>query len=135
MKTLNKKWPQLKSDIEDSTAQVLRGVRATRQVFGQHAGHKFKDGRWERSFNRALFEVQVFFFRRPAVRKVAREKRDAIVSAFKTLSLDSNFLSAIESTTKSIENTRTRFDSYRKMLQKAIHVTIAPPVIGTADGD
>jgi len=133
MQRLNKGWPKEKTQTESLVEQLLRGVQAASQVFGEHAGRKFKDGRFEPSLNRALFEVQVYYFSQRAIREAARTKKKALFAAFKTLSTDNEFLSTIESTTKSIENYRVRFEKYRRMLHRALGVeTDALPLRSSA---
>ncbi|SRR6266403_2887683 len=122
MNRLNNRWASERVPIEALVGQLLRGAQAASQVFGAHAGRKFKEGRFEASLNRALFEVQVYYFSFRQIRETARTKKKAVVVAFKELSGDGEFLNSIESTTKSIENYRIRFDKYRRMLRRVLGI-------------
>jgi len=130
MKNLNDDWKKQRTHISAIANEVFLAVGAVREIFGEHAGRKFKNGRFERRLNRALFEVQAFFFISPSIRERAVPRKKSLVLAFKNLSKDAAFLSSIESTTKSIENTSTRFESYRRLLQRVLKVKIASPELG-----
>lgn len=124
MKDLNKKWGTEHQNIEALTAQLFRGVDATSKIFGDNAGRKLKDGVFESSLNRAVFEVQAFYLSFPDTRSAALKKKAEIKAAFCDLSSDPAFIASIESTTKSIENSRTRFEKFRQMLKGVIHKQI-----------
>jgi hypothetical protein len=94
------------------------------KVFGNDVGRKFKFGRYERALNRALFEVQAYYFSFPRVRTAAAKNKSEIVQAAKQLFADYDFIASIESTTKSVENYRTRFTKYQEMLQTTLGVTL-----------
>jgi len=122
----NRSWNDQHDAIGRLVNQLLHGVQMTAEVFGEHAGRKFKDGRFERALNRAVFEVQAYYFSFPGIRQAVRPKRKTIVSAFRKLSEDKDFTASIEATTKSIENYKSRFDKYRRMLQSVLDVDAQP---------
>jgi hypothetical protein len=122
MKALNKTWDSKRNLIEGLVGELLRGVDATTKVFAENAGRKFKDGRFERSLNRAVFEVQAYYFSFPKIRTAALAKKKVLQNAFCELSADVEFTTSIEATTKSIENYKKRFDRYRQMLQSCLGV-------------
>lgn len=117
MNAFNKSWDAERDGIATLVEQLLLGVQACIDVYGEEVGRKFKDGKFEPSLNRALFEVQAFYFSYPAMRSAALKKKKAVLAAFKELSQEPEFLRSIESTTKSIENYHLRFDKYRAMLK------------------
>jgi hypothetical protein len=122
MKALNSTWSTAQNTTEKLVEQILRGVQMSSRIFGQNAGRKFKAGKFEPSLNRALFEVQAYYFSFREIRDAARQRKNALVKAFKNLSDDAEFLNSIEATTKSIENYKLRFDKYRRMLRQTIEV-------------
>jgi hypothetical protein len=83
-------------------------------------GRKFKFGSFEPQFNRALFEVQAYYFSSPRVRAAATAKKAILLAKAKDLFADAEFMSSIESTTKSVENYRVRFTKYQRMLERAL---------------
>ena len=115
---LNAAWSKERTGIEHVVAQLFLAIETSVRIFGDEVGRKLKEGKYERQLNRALFEVQAFYFSIPKVRSTALRKKTELLRASKQLFSDQDFLSSIESTTKSLDNYRTRFDKYRTMLQK-----------------
>jgi hypothetical protein len=121
---LNKHWGTERSGIEDLTQQLFHATATALKLFGKEVGRKFKNGRYERSLNRALFEVQAYYFSFPKVRTAATKSRAEVLQTSKELFSDTAFTSSIESTTKSVENYRTRFSKYQKMLQDTLGIKL-----------
>jgi hypothetical protein len=132
MKSLNKDWSNRKSEVEDLTEQIFQATQSAIKVFGSEVGRKYKRGQYVRSLNRALFEVQAYYFSLPKVRSAAVRNRSEVVAAAKDLFADSEFMASIESTTKSIQNYRTRFSKYQAMLDHALGIQLPPIKIATA---
>ena len=133
MKELNANWTSKESGIKRVVVRIMNAVAAVRQVYGEHAGRKFKDGRYEGSFNRALFEVQALYMMEPGVQGALKKKSSAAKAAFQKLSGDTDFLASIESTTKSLDNTRTRFGMYARMLATTLKMQVRPIPIGKGE--
>lgn len=133
MKSLNKDWASERSEIEDLTQQIFQATKTAIRIFGSEVGKKYKGGRYERVLNRALFEVQAYYFTFPKVRAAAVKDKSALIAAAKGLFADNDFTASIESTTKSVENYRTRFSKYQKMLQDALGVKLPTIKIATEE--
>jgi hypothetical protein len=88
----------------------------------QRGGRESKYERYERSLNR--FEVRAYYFSFTKVRTAATKSKSEVLQASKELFSDTAFTSSIESTTKSVENYRTRFGKYEKMLQDALGIRL-----------
>lgn len=82
MENLNKSWGREQDTVERLVVQLLRAAEAATKVFGEDAGRKFKDGRFERSLNRAIFEVHAYYFSFKEVREAAASRKRKLVSAF-----------------------------------------------------
>lgn len=130
MVSLNGSWDAQRSSIHELISQILEGVGALIQIFGNYAGHKFKNGAYEASLNRAVFEVQAYYFSEQRIRTAALKKKSAIQEAFKKLSEDRSFLTSVEATTKSIENYKIRFNTFRLMLRRILDVEAKPLPLG-----
>lgn len=133
MKNLNDAWADEESRVTKDVGQLFAAVDAAVKIFGDNVGRKFKDGRFEPSFNRAVFEVQVNFLVKPVVRSASLKRKSEIMASFKRLSSQARFLTAIEATTKSMDNTRARFDLFRRMLQRSAAVQVPPTRIGVGE--
>jgi hypothetical protein len=131
MDQLNSNWNKERSATETLVSQVLKGIQATTKIFGEHAGRKATEEGFEASLNRALFEVQAYYFSFPLIRAAAVKQAVAVRKGFQGLSRNADFITAIESTTKSIPNTRARFEKFREMLEKVLSKKIDSPLIAT----
>ncbi len=130
MDYLNKNWKKEKSATERLMADLLAGAATALSVYGETAGRKFKENRFERSLNRVVLEVQVHYFSFPAIRKRAVPKKKALAAGFRALSEDPDFLTSLEQTTKSIENYKIRFDRYGGLLHQVLGVKVNPLPLG-----
>jgi len=134
METLNDHWVVERDDTESLVGQILKGIGTTSKIFGENAGRKYKAGEFESSFNRALFEVQAYYFSFAATRLAATKNPKAVKVGFEKLSGDLGFIASIESTTKSIENARTRFVKFHGMLRKVLPTKLVPIRVGASKG-
>jgi hypothetical protein len=121
---LNDHWQKEKKGIEATTEQLFHAIEAATKLFGHEVGRKFKGGRYERPLNRALFEVQAYYLSFPKIRSAALKNKAGVLQSSKQLFADQEFLSAVESTTKSLDNYRTRFEKYRAMLERSLGTAI-----------
>ncbi|MET4219416.1 hypothetical protein ABIB00_004637 [Bradyrhizobium sp. LB14.3] len=125
MVKMNKGWAaDRKAEATGLFDQFNTGTERLLQVFpANKVGRKFvKD--WESRFNRALFEVQVYYFARiPEQAFIAHQQ--GFVEAFKAFSSTKRaFQDSIETTTKTKERYFTRFDLFRELVNETFHTTI-----------
>ena len=78
-----------------------------------------------------MFEVQAYYLSIPKVRVIAVKNKSKVLAAAKQLFADTDFVASIESTTKSVENYRTRFSKYQKMLQDTLEIRLPTVKIAT----
>jgi hypothetical protein len=125
----NKQWSESSQMIISQLSEMERAIAACRQIFTDDgACHKWSGVRWERSLNRAVFDVQIFTFSDPRVRDLALGRAGAVRDLFMRLCTeDEKFVAAITSTTKSIDATRNRFDSWTSGLAELLGTTIQRP--------
>ena len=100
-------------------------------IFGGHNfSKKWSGTAFEFRFNRAIFDVMVGSLSQEALRKWASNNRPAVCGAFKSLCVnDKEFIRAIESTTKTPENTRKRFRSWYAVLHELSDIALEIPNI------
>jgi hypothetical protein len=128
--TLNRDWDLRSTELEAAAGQCDLAINATLDIFGRGAFRRWDTSRYVGPFNRAVFDVMVYFFSRGDVRCAAVQKREEIVHSFKRL-CDSNsaFRDAIQTTTKSIRSTFTRLQEWRTVLRRITGLEIeAPPL-------
>lgn len=125
---LNKSWSKERKEIEGATAAIMEAVDGANAVFGKNLGCKFSGGKYESQFNRAVFEVQVYALLGSKARELASKHAAKVRSAFERLcETDTVFLDAVESTTKSVEKFRIRFEKYSEMLSEILKVKVVAP--------
>ena len=125
MKKINEGWGNgLKEEALQLLSQFNLATERLLEVFpANKVGRKFvKD--WESRFNRALFEVQTYYFAR--VPEAAFKAYSAkFLGEFKKFSAKERaFQESIETTTKSRDRYFTRFDLLRQLTNKVFKTTI-----------
>ncbi len=130
-KNLNHQWGERHEQIEDQVGNLEGAFETTFRIFGEkNAFRKWDDqeGEYERRFNRAVFDVMIFYFSQPQVRKKSIGSEKQIESDFRSIcSNNSEFVRAIESTTKSMDATVARLSIWGKALAKRLRVKLQIP--------
>lgn len=126
--SLNNAWASEQAQIVSATARIMGAVEAAIAVFGQDLGRKFVDDRYEGQFNRAVFEVQVYTLIDSTIRAAVLAKSAQTKNAFQILCAgDDAFRDSVESTTKSVEKFRIRFEKYCEMLSSVVNTNVVGP--------
>jgi hypothetical protein len=129
-KQFNKDWINKRSTIETQTQEFEAAVGAAFEIFGENAFRKWDGRAYERRFNRAVFDVLIYYFSDDVIRKKSLGSKGKVKSAFEQLCVnDQEFLRSIETTTKSKEATGSRFTAWGKALQKTLALRFALPQI------
>jgi hypothetical protein len=101
-------------------------IGATYEVFANDAFRKYDGRQYETRFNRAVFDIIVYYFANDAIRKAALTKRAKVKNVYEALSANNEFVRSVETTTKSVDATRIRFRTWGETLSKALgtHITL-----------
>lgn len=112
--TLNERWDAESERVKAALDGMEEAIRAAHTIFGaETACHKWSGAKWERSFNRAIFDVQITSLVDPDVREQALAQAEALKERFMALCVDdADFSRAISTTTKSLDATRERFGKW-----------------------
>lgn len=126
-KKLNKDWKKRAAELTEQTRELELAISTAFKIFGRSQSFRKWDGeRFERRFNRAAFDIMVYYFSDRRVRKQALSKKQAVKTAFQDLcARNSVFLRSLETTTKSIEATSARFSRWGRALRDlgiAVHI-------------
>jgi hypothetical protein len=118
-KNLNKEWDKRKTELQKQAEQCERAITATFKIFGDDEAFRKWDGeKFEPRFNRAVFEIMVYYFSQESVRKKALGKGRKVVRAFQRMCEEKpQFLKSLETTTKSLRATSTRFTGWGRALR------------------
>jgi hypothetical protein len=123
-KTLNKEWAVAEERIVAEALGCDLAITTTLDIFGGKAFRRFSNGTWERRFNRAVFDVMVFYFRHPDVADAARRQPQAVIEAYEAASKGDSFQESLQTTTKSIGATWTRLSGWGEALADALQMPL-----------
>lgn len=126
---LNARWGEEQSDIVSRLAQFEEAHVAAGEIFGKNAYRKWTTGGYETRFNRAIFDILLYYFAEPAVRAAAKGKGPDLEASFQQLcETDVEFRASIEQTTKSVGATATRLSLWADRLNKVLNLQLASPL-------
>lgn len=113
-RAFNRSWQSVKDDVEASVGEMEEAIVAAQAIFGRQAAcHKWSGDRWERSFNKAIFDVQIASLLDAESRRKALDAKDQVVDLFKALCVDDReFSTYVSTTTKSLPATVGRFEKW-----------------------
>ena len=135
---LNKHWQSREEDVLRDSKELALAIDATYEIFGY--GGAFRkwtmtspsNGGFQGLFNRAVYDIMVYYFSEQRIREAALRYSEAVVNAFKEICLDDlNFTRSIETTTKSITNTVYRYRAWGATLAAALDISIEIPQINS----
>jgi hypothetical protein len=132
MGELNKTWKAKQAQIKTLVENIFLAVVAAEKIYGDRLGRKYKNGKFENTLNRSLFEVQVYYLQDPKIRLKSVAERKNLGAEFQALcDKNSGFMASVESTTKSIENYTIRFSEYSNAVKKVVKMKMPPiPISG-----
>lgn len=126
---LNDNWGEREAQVRERYEQFEDAVFWVAQIFEENAFRKWKDGRFERLFNRAIFDIMTYYFSLPEVLEAVEGRETQIRDAFIALSRnDAAFVDSLETTTKSIRATRVRFECWASALSGVLNIELPVPV-------
>ncbi len=118
---LNKVWSAQEQGIRNVATQFDESLQAALKIFSRpNVFRKWEGQRFERLLNRAVFDVVSASLSDPSVRESAVKKKESVVKAFKDVCGDPGFRSAVESTTKSKDAVKTRFEKWYRALGESV---------------
>lgn len=127
---LNDTWEKNSAEIEAEANRLDAAITCCHDIFGGNYFRKWDGKNYERRFNRAIFDVMVYYFAEPDIVKAAEKKKVEIEAAFKNLCSSSDeFVRSVETTTKSIDATQTRLALWGKKLRKLLGASVKIPAI------
>ncbi len=131
VKRLNAEWPQMESEVRRLEAEFNKAIIAVFEIFGRNAFFRWESRaqRYERRFNRALFDAIMYHFADPTVRTAAVAQRKEVEEALKELCENNNdFVRYIQSTTKTIGATFGRIRVWGDVLSQVLNIELETPV-------
>ena len=131
VKTLNEEWDEKEDLIVREAENLEKAIKFTNDTFGiREAFSKWSNGKFQSNFNRAIFDIMVYYFSEEEILDASENKKNEIVEGFKALcDNDLNFISSFEHTTKSIQNTSKRFQTWGEKLSEILDLQIKIPYL------
>lgn len=126
----NEDWSYWEEQVEEGLAELELAIECAFDLFPEDAVcRKWTKDRWERPFNRAIFDFQILAFTDPAVRAAATGRGEDLIGEFKQLCMRGRkFPQAITSTTKTPDAFKTRIDAWHKVVAKVTGTSFTKPV-------
>lgn len=122
---LNNSWPSEQETIRVDLQEFEDAHTSIRKVFGENAYRKWLGDTYEKRFNRAIFDIMMFVFRRRSVRPTLEQGRQPVVEIFQDLCVnDHAFLASIEQTTKSKEATYIRLSHWVERINSTFQLDL-----------
>ncbi|MBQ8611408.1 MAG: DUF262 domain-containing protein [Oscillospiraceae bacterium] len=115
---LNRSYETKEHLIKEAVDLFNSAIALTFDVFGSRtAFRKFKSGKYEEKYNRAVIDIMLFYFSQIRDKENAVKLQASIVTSFEELcDGDQTFLSSLESTTKSLAAVHYRFRKWGEVL-------------------
>ncbi|GEQ85432.1 hypothetical protein ULMS_09400 [Patiriisocius marinistellae] len=131
VKQLNENWEQSENRILSDAQNLNNAIQFTIETFGaKEAFSKWSDGKFKGNFNRAIFDIMVYYFSNPVILANLQNKQEEIVNNFKEkCETDFEFITSFEHTTKSIPNTGKRYETWGKIIARISNLNIDIPTI------
>lgn len=125
MEKITAEWAEYKGLLDKVFADFNISINKLIDVFGvENVGRKFSKDRYEKKFNRSVFEVQVYYFLYIEDNLLTTENKAKIKSGFESLCDNYKFRDSIESTTKTIDKYLTRFLMFMDFLNVTLDINI-----------
>lgn len=128
---LNKDWGAREAAVKAQVEKFELAVNIGLSVFGEDGfGSRWslEEGKFTARLNKAILDVELFYFSDAKIAKEALSKKEAVVEAFKKLWVESEeFRNSVETTTKSLTATSTRLSLWGSVLREALGVDFNIP--------
>jgi hypothetical protein len=125
----NERWSGAEETVVAHLDTMEQAITAARTIFGEdYACHKWNGVKWERSFNKAVFDIQIGALANQNLRLWAQDHAADVQTAFMRLcEEDTSFSQALSTTTKSLAATRERFGTWFAALKELSGVDLQRP--------
>jgi hypothetical protein len=127
--TFNTTWAEQEPAIRIQLARCEEAIAATINIWGSRdAFTRWRSGKYERPFNRAVFDLMTFYFRDANIAAAADKRKTAVKKAFQDLcDSDALFTSSISSTTKTVGAIAYRINRWGTALAVAVKTKVEIP--------
>lgn len=126
----NLNWQIARHDIQREIDDMESAYAALERIFtSKKVFRKWSKDKYESRINRPLFDLMLYYFSDPYVRRGLVAKEDIFEERFKSLCDDPYFRPTIESGTNNIQPTQIRYRMFAEMLSEIVGFRVSYPDI------
>lgn len=131
VKTLNSEWDLYEESVNQNALNLENAIKLTLEIFGEkEAFSKWSNNKFQSNFNRAIYDIMVFYFSDTIILESSLNRKQEIFDAFKILCQeDKEFIASFEHTTKSMGNMSKRFVTWGEKLSEVLNIEIEIPYL------
>ncbi len=128
MRNISGSWSTMEKRVREKVKEIFEYIEHLHDTIPGKVGRKYIDGKWQRRFNKSIFEVEILSLMALGRKLLPEEAREFESKAQSLFSNDPYFLRSVEATTKSLENYKIRFSAFQKFLSELTgeHVNSIP---------
>jgi hypothetical protein len=131
-KNFNKEWEKRSDEIINVVDQFEKAVQTTINIFGEKNFSPLwlpESATYRSQFNRAVLDVMVFYFCDDLIREAAKQNKEQVEEAFKSLFLTAvdRFKNAVLINTKTKKSTYYHFHLWGQALSKVLDINFNIP--------
>lgn len=116
---LNESWNDREAELSEQVEQMEQALAFAKNAFGERDYlRKWNGETFESRKNKAVFDIMLHYFSRPDLREALADQGPAIKARFIDLCNEDEFRTSIETTTKSMDANRIRFNRWGEALQE-----------------
>lgn len=117
--TLNKEWEKDPMRIKRQAEELEFSINTTFEIFGENAFTKYANGDFTGIFNRPIYDIMTYFFSFTDIGNSAVVKKQEVFDSFVNLCTnDIDFVRSLETSTKNIDPTAKRFNTWGSELSR-----------------
>jgi len=127
---LNFHWPQQENMIVRQAELLNQAILLCFDIFDGRPFRKWKNGDFDKRFNRAIYDIMVYYFSNEIIFDIAKDQKERIKEAFiERCTNDVDFLSSFEFSTKNITPTQYRFRVWGEEIASILSIPVSIPKI------
>ncbi|MFY7786901.1 MAG: DUF262 domain-containing protein [Thermoflexibacteraceae bacterium] len=123
MEYLNQNWEKLETEIEATYLALNTGIELLNEVFG-NTREVGKLPPLYNQFNKALFEVEIYYFSQLPKEKITPNTQKAFKEEFVNIYRDSKYNDSVRLATNSTTSFANRFEVFGEIIKKVFKITI-----------
>lgn len=128
VENLNNQWSSREQQVIISSNELNNAIDFSYEIWGENAFRKWKDKNYQGRFNRAIYDIMVYYFSEREIRDSATNHFSEIREKFIYLcEHDTEFLNSFETSTKNIAPTHKRYHTWGNVLSEILGIQFPIP--------